>query len=179
MMEELFIRAQLHMEVMALSFNIISKLVKQQHIDTLLKDISLDLLILSALSLSSIHTHDHPPSVSYLARNVSVTPVTGKQIDAANIAVMSALGWRIHDCSDGAALAKTLRLFERRDPPLYVPTLAHGLYDEPYLKPQPLCLKVADHNTGEAQWSNGLLTPGVSSTNSVVPEFENSFLPLL
>lgn len=178
-MEEMFIRAQLHIEVLALSFNIVSKLVKQQHIDTLLKDIPLDLLILSALSLSSIHTHDHPPSVSYLARNVSVTATTGKQIDQATIAVMSALDWRIHDCSDGAAIVRTLRLFERREPPLYVPTLSHGLYEEPYLKPQPLCLKVADHNNGEAHWSNGLLTPGVSSTNSVVQEFENSFLPLL
>lgn len=178
-MEELFIRAQLHIEVLALSFNIISKLVKQQHIDALLESMPLDILILSALSLSSIQTHDHPPSVSYLARNVSVTAVTGKQIDQASIAIMSALDWRIHDCSEGVAIAATLRLFERRGPPLYVPNLAHGLYEEPYLKPQPLCLKVADHSNGEVHWSNGLLTPGISSTNSVVPEFENSFLPLL
>lgn len=179
LMEELFVRARLPIEVLALSFNILSKLVKQQTIDTLLQDISLNLLVLSTLSLACIHTNDHPLSASHFARHVSVTPITGKQIDNATITVMSALDWRVHDCSEGTAIVSTLRLFERRQPPLFVPHMAQDLYDDPFLKPEPLCFNMADRIKGEAQWANGQLTPGASSTCSVVPEFENSFLPLL
>jgi hypothetical protein len=177
LMEELFVRVQLPIEVLALAFNIMSKLVKQQAIDLLLQDISLNTLVLATLSLASIHTNDHSPSPAYLARHVSVTPTTGKQIDQATIAVMTALDWRVHSCSENAAILSTLRLFERREPPLYTSPLAHDLYDEPFLKPQPLCFNLAV--SGVTQWANGQLTPGASSTCSVVPEFENSFLPLL
>jgi len=177
LMEELFVRARLPIEVLALSFNIMSKLVKQQVIEILLQDISLNLLVLATLSLASIHTNDHPPSPSYFARHVSVTPTTGKQIDGATVAVMTALDWRVHDCSEDATVVSTLRLFERREPPLYTSHLAQDLYDEPFLKPQPLYFDTVVR--GEAQWANGQLTPGASSTCSVVPEFENSFLRLL
>jgi len=176
-MEEIFVRAQLPIEVLALSFNIMSKLVKQQVIDVLLQDFSLNLVVLATLSLASIHTNDHSPSPAYLARHVSVTSTTGKQVDEATIAVMTALDWRVHNCSEGAAILSTLRLFERREPPLYTPSLTQDLYDEPFLKPQPLCFSMAVR--GETQWANGQLTPGASSTCSVVPELENSFLPLL
>lgn len=179
LMEELFVRARLPIEVLALSFNILSKLVKQQTTDALLQDISLNLLVLSTLSLACIHTNDHPLSTSHFARHVSITPITGKQIDNATIIVMSALDWRVHDCSEGEAIVSTLRLFERRQPPLFVPHMAQDLHDEPFLKPEPLCFNLADRIQGEAQWANGQLTPGASSTCSVVPEFENSFLPLL
>jgi hypothetical protein len=176
-MEEIFVRAQLPIEVLAISCNIMSKLVKQQVIDVLLQEISLNTLVIATLSLASIHTNDHSPSPSYLARHVSVTPTTGKQIDQATIAVMTALDWRVHDCSESAAILSTLRLFERRGPPIHTPPLAHDLYNEPFLKPQPLCFDMA-HRSG-TQWANGQLTPGASSTCSVVPDFENSFLPLL
>jgi hypothetical protein len=180
LMEELFIRARLPIEVLALAFNILSKLVKQQAVDALLQDTSLNLLILSMLSLASIHTNDHPPSPSYFARYVSATPTTGKQISQATLAAMTVLDWRVHDCSEGATIVSTLRLFERREPPLYAPHLLQDLYDEPFLKPQPLCFKMADRsNAGGAQWANGQLTPGASSTCSVVQESENPFLPLL
>lgn len=177
LMEEIFVRAQLPIEVLAISCNIMSKLVKQQVIDVLLQEISLNTLVIATLSLASIHTNDHSPSPSYLARHVSVTPTTGKQIDQATIAVMTALDWRVHDCSESAAILSTLRLFERRGPPIHTPPLAHDLYNEPFLKPQPLCFDMA-HRSG-TQWANGQLTPGASSTCSVVPDFENSFLPLL
>lgn len=178
LMEEIFVRAQLPIEVLALSFNIMSKLVRQQVIDILLQDLSLNHVVLATLSLASIHTNDHSPSPSFLARHVSVTPTTGKQVDNATIAVMTALDWRVHDCSEIPAILSTLRLFERREPaPFHASHLAHDLYDEPFLKPQPLCFDMAVR--GETQWANGQLTPGASSTCSVVPEFENSFLPLL
>ena len=178
LMEEIFVRAQLPIEVLALSFNIMSKLVRQQVIDILLQDLSLNHVVLATLSLASIHTNDHSPSPSYLARHVSVTPATGKQVDNATIAVMTALDWRVHDCSEGAAILSTLRLFERREPaPFHASHLAYDLYDEPFLKPQPLCFDMVAR--GGTRWANGQLTPGASSTCSVVPEFENSFLPLL
>jgi hypothetical protein len=179
LMEELFVRARVPIEVLALSFNILSKLVKQQTIGALLTDISLELIILSTLNLASIHTSDHPPSRAYLARHVSVTPTTGKQINEATTAVMSAIDWRVHDCSEGATIVATLRRFERREPPLYVPHLAQSLYEEPYMKPLPLCFNLAERSIGEAVWTNGQLTPGASASCSIVPEFENSFLPLL
>jgi hypothetical protein len=176
-MEEIFVRAELPIEVLALSFNIMSKLAKQQTIDILLQKLSLNLLVLATLSLASIHTNDHSPSPSYLARHVSVESTTGKQVDGATIAVMTALDWRVHDCSEGAAILATLHLFERREPPPHTAHFAQDLYDEPFLKPQPLRFDMAVR--GETQWANGQLTPGASSTCSVVPEFENSFLPLL
>jgi hypothetical protein len=180
LMEELFVRARLPIEVLALSFNILSKLVKQKAIDDLLRNTSLELLILATLSLASIHTNDHPPSPSCFARQVSVTPTTGKQVSEATLAIMTALDWRVHNCSEGATIVSTLRLFERREPPLYAPQSMQDIYDEPFLKPQPLCYNMADRsNAGEAQWANGQLTPGASSTCSAVQEFENSFLPLL
>lgn len=177
LMEEIFVRAELPIEVLALSFNIMSKLAKQQTIGILLQDLSLNLLVLATLSLASIHTNDHSPSPSYLARHVSVESTTGKQVDGAIIAVMTALDWRVHDCSEGAAILSTLHLFERREPPPHTAHFAQDLYDEPFLKPQPLRFDMAVR--GETQWANGQLTPGASSTCSVVPEFENSFLPLL
>jgi hypothetical protein len=177
LMEEIFVRVQLPIEVLAISFNIMSKLVKQQVIDILLQDFSLNTLVIATLSLASIHTNDHSPSPSYLARHVSVTPTTGKQIDKATVTVMTALDWRVHDCSEGAAILSTLRLFERREPPLHTPHLAQDLYEEPFLKPQPLCFDMTHRSV--TQWANGQLTPGASSICSGVPEFENSFLPLL
>lgn len=166
--------------MLAISFNILSKLVKQQNVDTLLQGLQLDTLVLSTLSLASIYTNDHPLSASHLARNVATRPVTAMEIDMGNIAVMSALDWRIHDCTDGAKIVSALRLFERREPPLYVPNLAQEPYQEPCLKPEPLCLRMTDrHSSGEAHWDNGQLTPGASSSCSVMGEFEHSFLPLL
>jgi hypothetical protein len=179
LMEELFIRARLPIELLALSFNIVSKLVKQQTFDALLRDLSLELIVLSTLNLASIYTSDHPPSVSCLARNVSVAPTTGKQIDRATATIMSALDWRLHDCSEGATIVSTLRRFERREPPIFVPHSTQTLCDEPFTKPQPLAFDITPQNGGEAQWSNGQMTPGASASCSVVPEFENSFLPLL
>lgn len=179
LMEELFVRARLPIEVLALSFNILSKLIKQQTIDALITGFSLERIVLSTLSLASIHTNDHPPSVAYFARRVSTTPTTGKQIDQANITIMSALDWRVHDCSEGATIVSTLRLFERRQPPVYVPHLVHDLYDEACMKPQPLCFDLEGRISGGATWANGQMTPGASSSCSVLPEFENSFLPLL
>jgi hypothetical protein len=140
-------------------------LVKQQVVDILLQDFSLNLLVVATLSLASIHTNDHSPSPSYLARHVSVESTTGNQIDQATIAVMTALDWRVHDCSEGAIILSTLRLFERREPPFHASHLAHDSYDEPFLKPRPLCLDMAVR--GETQWANGQLTPGASSTCSV------------
>lgn len=179
LMEELFVRARLPIEVLALSFNIFSKLVKQQTIDEILTDLSLELIVLSTLSLACIQTNDHPPSVAHFARNVSTTPTTGKQINEATITIMSALDWRVHDCSEGATIVSALRRFERREPPPYVPHLSQNLYDEPCMKPQPLYFGMEDKSHGEAQWAFGQMTPGASSSCSVVPEFENSFLPLL
>jgi hypothetical protein len=179
LMEELFVRARFPIEVLALSFNILSKLVKQQNIGALLTDLSLELIILSTLSLASIHTSDHPPSPAYLARHVSVTPITGKQINKTTLAVMTALDWRVHDCSEGATIVSTLRRFERREPPLYEPHLAQNIYEEPYLKPLPLCFNLVEQSNGDSVWANGQLTPGASTSCSIVPEFENSFLPLL
>jgi hypothetical protein len=179
LMEELFVRARFPIEVLALSFNILSKLVKQQTVDTLLTDLSLELIILSTLSLASIHTSDHPPSPAYFARHVSATPTTAKQINKATKAVMTALDWRVHDCSEGATIVSTLRRFERREPPLYIPHLAQTLYEEPYLKPQPLCFNLVEQSNGDSVWANGQLTPGASTPCSIVPDFENSFLPLL
>lgn len=172
----MFARVRLPIEILALSFNIVSKLVKQQNLETLLQDLPLDLVILSTLSLASIYTNDHPLSVSYLARAVATGPTTGKQIDEANIAIMAALDWRIHDCSEGAAIVRALRLFERRGPPVYVPNLAQELYEEPCLKPQPLCFRT---NDGDTRWANGQVTPGASSSRSVMQDCEPSFLPLL
>ena len=177
LMEEIFVRAELPIEVLALSFNIMSKLVKQKTVDILLQDLSLNLIVLATLSVASIHTNDHSPSPSYLARHVSVEPTTGKQIDQATIAVMTALDWRVHDCSEGATILSTLRLFERREPQPHTSRTTQDLYDEVFLKPQPLCFDMAVR--AETQWANGQLTPGASSTCSVVSEFENSFLPLL
>lgn len=178
-MEELFVRARLPIEVLALSFNILSKLVKQQTIDALLTDLSLELIVLSTLSLASIHTNDHPPSRASFARRVSVTPTSAKQINQATITIMSTLDWRVHDCSEGANIVSTLRLFERRQPPLYVPHLVHDLYDEACMKPQPLCFDLEARIGGGATWANGQMTPGASSSCSVGPECENAFLPLL
>ena len=185
LIEELLVRVRLPIEVLAISFNILSKLVKQQNFDTLLRSLHLDALILSTLSLASIYTNDHPLRSSYLARNVATGPITAIGIDMANIAVMSALDWRIHDCTEGAAILAALRLFERREPPHYVPNLDHEHYQEPCLKPEPLCLRMTGmtnrHSSGgEAHWDNGQLTPGASSSCSVAAEFEHSsFLPLL
>lgn len=180
LIEELLVRVRLPIEVLAVSFNILSKLVKQENVDTLLRSLQLDALILSTLSLASIYTNDHPLSASYLARNVATGPITAMDVDMANIAVMSALDWRIHDCTDGATIVAALRLFERREPPHYVPSLDHEPYQEPCLKPEPLCLRMIDrHSSGEAHWDNGQLTPGASSSCSVAAEFEHSFLPLL
>lgn len=175
----MFVRVRLPIEILALSFNIVSKLVKQQNLEILLQDLPLDLVILSTLSLASIYTNDHPLSVSHLARAVATGPTTAKQIDKANIAVMSALDWRIHDCSEGATIVQALRLFERREAPVYVPNLAQELYEEPYLKPQPLSLRTNDNDHGDARWANGQITPGASASCSVVQETEPSFLPLL
>lgn len=172
----MFVRVRLPIEILALAFNIVSKLVRQQNLEILLQDLPLDLVILSTLSLASIYTNDHPLSVSHLARAVATGPTTGKQIDQANVAIMAALDWRIHECSEGTMLVKALRLFERREPPVYVPNLAQELYEEPYLKPQPLCLKSGD---GDTRWANGQITPGASSSCSVLQDSEPSFLPLL
>ena len=180
LIEELLVRVRLPIEVLAIAFNILSKLVKQQNVDTLLQDLPLDTLILSTLSLASIYTNDHPLSASHLARNVAPGPITAMDIDMANIAVMSALDWRIHDCTEGATIIAALRTFERREPPHYVHVPGLVQYEEPYMKPEPLCLRMAErHSTGEAHWDNGQLTPGASSSCSVAAEFEHSFLPLL
>ena len=52
LIEELLVRVRLPIEVLAIAFNILSKLVKQQNVDTLLQDLPLDTLILSTLSLA-------------------------------------------------------------------------------------------------------------------------------
>jgi hypothetical protein len=166
--------------VLAIAFNILSKLVKQHNVDTLLQGLQLDTLVLSTLSLASIYTSDRPLSASHLARNVAPGPLTAMDIDMANIAVMSALDWRIHDCTEGATIVSALRAFERREPPHYEPNMAQEAYHEPCLKPEPLCLRLTDrHSSGATHWDNGQLTPGASSSCSVAAEFEHSFLPLL
>jgi hypothetical protein len=184
LIEELLVRVRLPIEVLAIAFNILSKLVKQQNVDTLLQRLPLDALIISTLSLASIYTNDSPLSASHLARNVAAGPMTAMDIDMANISVMSALNWRIHDCTEGETIITALRMFERREPPHYVPDLVQEHYQEHYqepcLKPEPLCLRLTDrHTSGEAHWDNGQLTPGASSSCSVAAEFEHTFLPLL
>jgi hypothetical protein len=168
----LLVRVRLPNEVLAIAFNILCKLVKQQNVEKLLQGLALDALILSTLSLASIYTSDQPLPASYLARNVAPGPMTAMDIDMANISVMSALDWRIHDCTEGQQITAALRTFERREPPHYVPDLIQEHYQEPYMKPEPLCLRMADrHSSGEAHWDNGQLTPGASTSCSVAAEF--------
>lgn len=180
MIEDLLVRANLPIEVLALSFNILSKFVRRPTLEvSTLKDLPLDLLIVATLSLASIYTNDHPPSSSHWASEVAIGSMTGKQIDETSLAIMSALDWRIHDCSDGASLVQALRLFERRDlqPSLQSQPLEH--FEEPCLKPKPLCLKIVARNDDAACWVNGQLTPGNSSTCSALEDHRTSFLPLL
>lgn len=180
MIEDLLVRANLPIEVLALSLNILSKFVRRPTLDvSTLKDLPLDLLIVATLSLASIYTNDHPPSSSHWASEVAIGSMTGKQIDKTSLAIMSAVDWRIHDCSDGASLVQALRLFERRDlqPSLQSQPLEH--YEEPCLKPKPLCLKIAARNDDAACWVNGQLTPGNSSTCSALEDHRTPFLPLL
>lgn len=165
--------------MLALSFNILAKVVKQPVLETPLKDFSLDILIVSSLSLASIYTNDHPPSSSHWAHSVAMGPVTGKHINAASTAMMSTLDWRIHDCSDVASIKQAVRRFERRDLPSRTVNVAQELYEEPHLKPQPLCLKIDERNSRETRWSNGQLTPGSQSSFSISEAAHKSFLPLL
>jgi hypothetical protein len=179
LIEDLLIRVRLPNEVLAIAFNILCKLVKHQGDETLLQGLPLDALILSTLSLASIHTSDQPIPASYLARHVAPGPMTAMDIDMANISVMSALDWRIHDCTEGEAITAAMRTFERREPsddiecrepPSHISDWVS--YEEPYMKPEPLCLGMAErHSSGEAHWDNGQLTPGASTSCSVVAEF--------
>lgn len=93
---------------------------------------------------------------------------------------MSALDWRIHECSDGAALVSALRLFERRDlRPSLRDASEEDEFEEPCLKPQPLSLKIAAGGDGDAtRWVNGQLTPGSLASFEAV-EGKGVFLPLL
>lgn len=179
LIEELLVRVRLPVEVLAIAFNILSKLAKQPNADILLQSLPLDALILTTLSLASIHTSDQPLPASYLARHVAPGPMTAMDVDMANIFVLSALDWRIHDCTEREAITAALRTFERREPPCFVPNFDLELYEEPYMKPEPLCLGMTErHGSGEAHWDNGQLTPGASTSCSVVAEFDH-LLPLL
>jgi hypothetical protein len=172
LIEELLVRVRLPNEVLAIAFNILCKLAKQQNVETLLQGLALDALILSTLSLASIYTSDQSLPASYLARNVAPGPMTAMEIDMANISVMSALDWRIHDCTEDKKIIAALRTFERREPPHYVHVPDLVQYEEPYMKPEPLCLRMAErHSSGEAHWDNGQLTPGASTSCSVAAEF--------
>lgn len=180
MIEDLLVRARLPIEVLAIAFNILSKLVKQPAMDSTLQSPSLDLLVISTLSLAAIYTNDHPPSSSHWSRNVALGTATAKQIDAAIMAIMEALDWRIHSCSEDVAVVAALQLFERRGVPTAVSTSAQEIYEEPCLKPQPLSLNlIGRSSSGEARWDNGQLTPTTPSACSELEEFRAVFLPLL
>lgn len=180
LIEDLLVRARLPIEVLAIAFNILSKLVKQTAMDSTLQSPSLDLLVISTLSLAAIYTNDHPPSSSHWSRNVALGTATAKQIDAASMAIMEALDWRIHSCSEDVAVVAALQLFERRGVPTAVSTSAQEIYEEPCLKPQPLSLNLTGRSSsGEARWDNGQLTPTTPSACSELEEFRAVFLPLL
>ncbi|KAK6432929.1 hypothetical protein LTR95_010895 [Oleoguttula sp. CCFEE 5521] len=118
--EDLLLRAHMPIEIVALSFNILSKLLHKPppSSDSALEQPSAGPLITATLSIAAIFTSDHPPPTSYWVTHVSRPPVVAKDLDRLELQILEALDWRLLQLSRPESIARTLWRFElRRETP--------------------------------------------------------------
>lgn len=180
MIERMLLRAELPLEVLALTFNILNGLDCRSLPLGSFYSAPNDLIVVTALSLAVSYTSDIPPTARYWSRHVCDGMWTPIRIDKTTLQVYAALGWRLHSYSAPDAIQKAMaelvtpapvRTLAIRSRP---PTNAFGYPNS--IVPEPVKLRI--EGTGTV-WENGQITPDGSPTDCGYVSVENRFLRLL
>ncbi|KAF2722865.1 hypothetical protein K431DRAFT_35629 [Polychaeton citri CBS 116435] len=101
-------RSRLPVEVLAVAYNILSKLGNRHHRRRQRLTESPDLLVISCLALAEIYTDDYPAQSDAWSRDVTDNVLSAAQIDSTMLAILKALDWRLHPLTAPEALQRGL-----------------------------------------------------------------------
>ena len=180
LVQRILVRAQLPQDVVALAFNIICELDYHSLPFDSFYSATSDLLVVSALSLASSYTNDHPPSFSHWSRYVCDGTWTARRIDKTTLLILAALDWHLHELYGPSALERaSARLVKQAwtdTVRLPVSEMSAELSGPIVQTPKQLRLFI---EATSACWVNGQLTPEGTPPCSAYEETENCYLPLL
>ena len=169
-------RAELPVELLCLSFNILGSLSNRIS----LPSTPSDLLVVSALSLAVSYTSDNPPSISHWSHHVCDGTWTAARIDKTSLQVLAALDWRLHELSHPRALQTALSglttpISMKRPSVRVLQSSIKG--DSEELDTNTQSKVVIDGNA--VCWVNGQVTPEGTPPSSALEEFRNGVFCLV